>query len=182
MRDNKNNFLFGSGPIHLIWHSLVVSVIITTIMILAWALLLSLQRLPVHDVTQLASFFNFLMLSLIAIATKVLLISISSALIALWLKLGTQHLFFYRITGPDLQNFEKLKCYLTELNFTPSTSGSWILDDLLINLRIETGNWVLILRPRYWNPNIKINKKLKEMAWKIQEFSDKKLNFRIDRD
>ncbi len=170
MREKKSSLPMGSGPMHLIWHALVVSSLITIIMIVLWTGLLSLQRMPTHDFNQLPVFFVFLAISIGAIASKVFLISVSSAVIALWLKCGTQHLFFYRITGTNLQTLEDLKCYLIELNFSSNTSNSWVLDNLLLSLKTDAGNWVLILRPRLWNPNLKVNKQLQSIALNIQEF------------
>ena len=139
-------------------------------MVVLWTGLLSLQRMPTHNFNQLPVFFVFLAVSIGAIASKVFLISASSAVIALWLKCGTQHLFFYRITGTNLQILEDLKCYLIQLNFSSHNSNSWVLDNLLVSLKTDSGNWVLTLRPRLWNPNLKVNKQLQSIALNIQEF------------
>ena len=171
MKDRKISVLKGAGPAHLIYHAIVLASIITILMIVMWTVLLCLQRMPTNDLNQLPSFFTFLLISVAGIASMVFAISLSAAVIGLWLKCGLSHSYFYRLTIKDVFQYEALRKHLTELNFVFIESDLLIRDNLLVNLNTNDNSWVLILRPRAWNPNLKVNQELKKVAWSLQEFT-----------
>ena len=173
MKEKKTNLLLGAGPSHLFYHALVLALIITTLMALMWTIFLSFQRMPTHDLSQLPSFFIFLLITISGIASIVFGISFCSAVFGLWLKCGPNHSYFYRVTGTDADACKALREYLGELNFVSEKSDFLSRNNLSLNLKTDDGTWILILRPRAWNPNLKLNEELQEVAWHIQKFLDK---------
>ena len=173
MKEKKTNLLLGAGPSHLFYHAFVLALIITTVMVLMWTILLSFQRMPTHDLNQLPSFYTFLLITISGIATMVFGISFGSAIFGLWLKCGSNHLYFYRVAGVDSDDYKALRKYLEELNFVSEKSDFFSRNNLSIYLKTDDATWILMLRPRAWNPNLKLNQELQEVAWHIQKFVEK---------
>lgn len=168
--NKKTSFLLGAGPSHLFYHASAVALIITVIMVALWMVLLCIQTMPTHDFSQLPSFLISLMSPISTIAIMVFIISFCSAMFGLWLKCGLNHSYFYRINGTDTNTRDALMKYLGELNFISQKPNFLLRNNLLINLNIDHGSWSLILRPRAWSPNLKVNQELREVAWHIQKF------------
>ena len=169
MKEKPISFLRGAGRAHLIYHSLVLASIITVFMTTIWTSLLSFQRMPTHDLGQLPSFFIFISVSIFGIASIVFIISFFSAIFGLWLKCGSNHSYFYRIYGLDTEDCQAIRKHLKELNFVSNRPDLLIRDNLIADFLRDDTTWIFMLRPRYWSPNLKVNKQLQKVAWSIQE-------------
>lgn len=163
----------GAGPIHLFWHSIAVTALVTILMCFGWLVVIFIQRFPMNDLSQIPSFILFLFLTLSGIAGRVFVITTFISLLALRLKCGMNHLFFYKVDIPVAEMVGQIDEILKKLNFRQQDHYSWSRNQLLIKYYFESDQVTLVLKTKRWNPNLKLNDELQEVALLIQTHVEK---------
>lgn len=166
----KNNNSLGAGPLHLVWHALAVTALVTGLLSSLWMLLICTQRFPLDDVAAIPMFLFFLILTVAGIASCVFVMTMSTALVALWLKCGNDHLFFYRIGLNNQDIMHDLCAHLQKLGFSSECSMWWSRNKLIVKFHRDTDYWVLTLRTLHWNPDLKLNSELRKVADSIHNY------------
>ena len=165
---NNKQLIDGAGPLHLFWHSVAVTTLVTILMCVGWMVVISVQRFPTDDLSQMPSFLLFLFLTLAGIAGRVFVITMFTSLLALRLKCGMKHLFFYKVDIPAKEMIEQINDVLRKLDFTLREDSSWSRNQLQIRYYFDFDQVTLVLKTKRWNPNLKFNEELKEVAVLLQ--------------